>query len=120
MRETPRLNELNSDGGQIVYIKRKRFLRRLNRRHLFQPRDSELQFTYFPSNAFRFYLDKEVGKFVDFPDRRFDDTLVQGFEGRIIIHGYPHQLFERVKRNKRRFTLSAGGIEIVETDFPEN
>ena len=48
-------------------------------------------------------------------------SLVQGFEGRIIIlMASPHQLFERVKRNKRRFTLNAGGIEIVETDFPEN
>ena len=60
--------ELNSDilaslerpRGQIVYIKRKRLLRRFNRRQLFQPRDSELQLTYFPSNAFRLYLDKKV------------------------------------------------------------
>ena len=95
-------------------------LRRFSGWEFSQPRDSELQLADPPSDAFPFDFDKKVGEFADFLDCGFDDTLVQRFEGRIIIKCYSHQLFECVDRDERRFALIASGIEIVETDFPEN
>ena len=74
----------------------------------------------FSSLSFLFDFNTEVGEFVDLLDRRFDDPLVQRFKGGIFIRGHAHQFSELFERDEGGLALIASGIEIVETEFPED